>query len=77
MKPGGKTARFLGSIQGGVNHGHMTRSNEFSQGFVAVEDHDEMMRRELPLFDDILFLPEAPLGTIALIDKKTSSLINT
>jgi type I restriction enzyme S subunit len=36
---------------------------------VAIEAYDEMMRLELPVLDDILFLSEAPLGTVALVDR--------
>lgn len=45
-----------------------------SQEYVAEDEYEEIMRRGLPKYGDILFTTEAPLGNVALVDREDVAL---
>lgn len=47
---------------------------EISQEFISVKDFELVMRRGLPKLGDILITTEAPLGSVALIDREDIAL---
>ncbi|HEV7280404.1 MAG TPA: restriction endonuclease subunit S [Pirellulaceae bacterium] len=47
---------------------------EASKEFVRAEDYAKIMKRGLPLVDDILLTMEAPLGHVALVDREDIAL---
>lgn len=47
---------------------------EVSEEYVSAEDYGEIMRRGLPVIDDLLLTMEAPLGNAALVDRTDIAL---